>query len=474
MITRLSTFLSLRVRIFLFFVFLAVAGVVIVGGALFVGYRRAAGDDAGAGFVLAGILSGFGLIGLTVGIWLLFDENVAKPIERLAAGMRTRAHAGVQMAVDDKQARFLGDLGPAARAVAGQLSQSTLDAAEAVASETARLSDEKERLTALLSEIPMAIVLVNNAHQITLYDGQAAEVLGQIHVPRLNASIFDYFHEEEMRKAHAEMHEKDAGVALTARGRQGKLTFDVRMKPLYHGPGYMLLIDDAHAAIAPEAARPLVYDFDLAETASEHAIEDRGIRGLNFVVFDTETTGLVPHKDEIVQIGAVRVVNGRIVPGERLDQLVDPGRKIPAASTKVHGVTDEMAAGAPDITVAARRLHQFAQGAVIVAHNAPFDMAFLRRHEDRDGLTWDHPVLDTVLLSAVLFGASETHTLDALCARLEVTIPDSARHTALGDAQATAEVLCRMLPMLTSRGFMTFGDVIAQTRKHGRLLQDLN
>ncbi|MCB1328399.1 MAG: 3'-5' exonuclease, partial [Maritimibacter sp.] len=155
-------------------------------------------------------------------------------------------------------------------------------------------------------------------------------------------------------------------------------------------------------------------------------------------VFDTETTGLVPHKDDIVQIGAVRVVNGRIVPGESLDQLVNPGRKIPPASTKVHGVTDAMVADAPSMKIAGRLLHQFARGAVIVAHNAPFDMAFLRRHGERDGLAWEHPVLDTVLLSAVLFGASETHTLDALCARLDVTIPEAMRHTALGDAQATA------------------------------------
>ncbi len=78
---------------------------------------------------------------------------------------------------------------------------------------------------------------------------------------------------------------------------------------------------------------------------------------------------------------------------------------------------------------------------MIVAHNAPFDMAFLRRHAPRMGVTWDHPILDTVLVSAVVFGASETHTLDALCDRLGVTIPEALRHTALGDARATAEVL---------------------------------
>jgi DNA polymerase-3 subunit epsilon len=101
-------------------------------------------------------------------------------------------------------------------------------------------------------------------------------------------------------------------------------------------------------------------------------------------------------------------------------------------------------------------------------------MAFLRRYSGKMQVTWDHPILDTVLLSAVVFGASETHTLDALCDRLGITIPDHLRHTALGDARATAEVLVKLLPLLQARGLQTFGDVIAETRKHGRLLEDLN
>jgi DNA polymerase-3 subunit epsilon len=226
--------------------------------------------------------------------------------------------------------------------------------------------------------------------------------------------------------------------------------------------------------IAPEASRPLTYDFDLAEKRAERAIEDCALKDLDFVVFDTETTGLMPSKDEIVQIGAVRVVNGRIVPGETVDQLVNPGRAIPPASTKVHGVSDEMVADAPDAPTAVSQFHAFARGAVIVAHNAPFDMAFLQRHGKMSGLGWDHPVLDTVLLSAVLFGTNEKHTLDALCERLDITIPPELRHTALGDAQATAEALCKMLPILSSMGYETFGGVVQQTRKHGRLLKDLN
>ncbi|MEC8196696.1 MAG: 3'-5' exonuclease, partial [Pseudomonadota bacterium] len=71
-------------------------------------------------------------------------------------------------------------------------------------------------------------------------------------------------------------------------------------------------------------------------------------------------------------------------------------------------------------------------------------------------------------------GTTEKHTLDALCERLGVVIPEHLRHTALGDAQATAEVLCHMLPMLAARGHTTLGDVLEQARKHGRLLDDMN
>ena len=467
------TNLSLRLRILLFFCLLGLGGTALVMGALWAGHGRALSSTVTNGFTFAAILSGMGLIGMTAGIWLLFDENVAKPIERLAAEMRARAHAGVSTEMNTWAARYLGDLAPAADAVTRKLTDSTMSTAQAVAAETARLEAEKARLTALLTEIPVAMMLVNGSGQIVLYDGQAAEVLAQIHVPRLNAPVTDYFTPACVDDALKRLHKTGKEVSFTAQGVNGNLSFDARMKPM-DGGGYMLIIDDATARIAPEAARPLVFDFDLLNSRAADRIEDTPLSALTYAVFDTETTGLLPHKDEIVQLGAVRVVNGRIVPGEAMNELVDPGCPIPPASTKVHKVTDAMVAGKPDIGTVARRFHGFASGAVIVAHNAPFDMAFLRRHAKRAGVAWDHPILDTVLLSAVVFGASETHTLDALCDRLGVTIPEPLRHTALGDAQATAEVLVKLLPLLQARGLTTFGALIAETRKHGRLLEDLN
>ncbi|GHG79092.1 3'-5' exonuclease [Pseudodonghicola xiamenensis] len=466
--------MRLRLRIFLFFCLLALGGSAAIGLGLWAGYARAGVGQAVDSFVIAGLIAVLGLCALTVGIWLLFDENVARPIERLAAQLRGRAHAGVEADLDLHGVRYLGDLGPAAAAMAGQLSASTLATAGAVAAETARLEAEKARLASLLTEVPIATVLLNPGHQIVLYDGQAAGMLAQVAHPRLNASLFDYLDRGAIETAYTRLAKTGQEVTLVAPCTHGELSFRCRMKPLGDAPGYLLILDDSTAEIAPEAPRPLVYDFALLDQPHDLALEARRLEDLAYVVFDTETTGLLPHKDEIVQLGAVRVLRGRILPGEEIDQLVDPGRRIPPASTRVHGITDAMVAGAPGIDSVAASFNRFANGAVIVAHNAPFDMAFLRRQAKHSGLVWDHPILDTVLLSAVLFGTTESHTLDAICTRLGIAIPKDRRHTALGDARATAEVLCRMLPMLKAQGLETLGALLEETRRHGRLLEDLN
>lgn len=465
--------LSLRIRVFLFFCLIAAASISAVGAALWIGFSRAGNPELADAFVFVGALSLFSILGISAGIWLLFDENVAKPIERLAAGLRARAHGGVTSDLDQQAARYLGDLAPAASSLVGKLGEANLSTAEAITRETARLEAEKARLTTLLSEVPVATVMVGPDHRIVLYDAQAAAVLSQIAPTRLGAFLGDYLEADALAAAHGKMIRTGKDVNARISGSDGRQTYGLRLKPLGDAPGYVVIFDSAEADIPPEAARPLVYDFGLLNPLSRQ-IEDRCLSDLTFAVFDTETTGLLPHKDHVVQLGALRVLRGRIVDGEALNVLVDPGTPIPAASTKVHGITDTMVQGAPDIAEVSRSFHHFCRDAVIVAHNAPFDMAFLRREAKRLELTWDHPVLDTVLLSAVLFGASVPHTLDALCERLDVTIPTALRHTALGDARATAEVLCKMLPMLEARGFRSLAEVIEQTRAHGRLLEDLN
>jgi len=248
------------------------------------------------------------------------------------------------------------------------------------------------------------------------------------------------------------------------------------LAPVDDGSGLRIALRRARRAVAPPAPlrRSTVYDFALLDRARSAGIAQSALNDLAYVVFDTETTGLDPERDEIVQLAALRVVNGRIVDGEMLETLIDPQRPIPPGATAVHGITPQMVIGAPHIGEAGARFHRFAAGAVLVAHNAPFDMAFLRRHEADICRRFDNPILDTVLASAVLFGQGESHSLDALAARFGIIIPEAARHTALGDAEATAQALVRMLPMLRARGFGTFGELVSEMRKHGRLLKDLN
>jgi len=237
---------------------------------------------------------------------------------------------------------------------------------------------------------------------------------------------------------------------------------DLWSEPCSDGYRIVLPLASATPGLAPCDARPEFYDFNLP-AAPGGDLANTKLSDLSFVVFDTETTGLSPRGgDEIVQIAGLRIVNGRILHGETFDSLVNPGRSIPAASTRVHHITEEMVADAPDIAEAGRRFHDFCDGAVLVAHNAPFDLAFLRLKEDVIGRRFDNPVLCTVLMSAGLFDHSGQHTLDALCDRFGVHIPSEARHTAMGDAVATAEVFIRMLDLLEAKGVTTLGAAIAE------------
>ncbi|MBF0562854.1 MAG: PAS domain-containing protein, partial [Alphaproteobacteria bacterium] len=152
--------------------------------------------------------------------------------------------------------------------------------------------------------------------------------------------------------------------------------------------------------------RPEFYDMELlARVRDTGGQGSRKLRSLTYVVFDTETTGLRPAAgDQIVQIGAVRIVNGRILSGETFNRLVDPGCAIPQYSTRFHGITEETVRGKPPITAVLPQFKAFVSDAVLVGHNAAFDLKFLRLREQECGVAFDNPLLDTMLLSTYLDG----------------------------------------------------------------------
>ncbi|MEL6550279.1 MAG: 3'-5' exonuclease [Pseudomonadota bacterium] len=458
--------LGLRIRVFLLFALLAGGAAALAAGALAFGWSRAGPEAASDPFVTAFLLFAFLNTGLIVGIWLLFDENVAKPINKLSAKLRLRALSGESAEIGAGDAPYLGDLAPAAGALSENAQSSLEDTARRVARETEKLTSESERLTALLTEIPIATILLNPAREIVLYDGQAAEVLSAIGTPRLKAPIHDYFDPESLDEAIAALSDEVSEVPLELKAETTSLK--ARLKAL-GADGHLIFIDTPPEPTAAIEARPLVFDFDLMNTtAAPLAMQDRHLRDLCFVVVDLETTGLSVKDDAIIQMAAVRIVGGEIVPGEEFATYVDPGRPIPPASTRIHKISDRDVEGAPKIWEAGRRLHHFARDAVFVAHNAPFDLGLLKRHEAEIGACWDHPVLDTVLLSAVAFGTTEDHSLDGLCDRLAITIPPQDRHSALGDAKATAHAFVKLLQIIDARGLSDFARLQPEIDRQAR------
>ena len=218
-------------------------------------------------------------------------------------------------------------------------------------------------------------------------------------------------------------------------------------------------------------SRPEFYDFDLFQTnAQSRELDDRLLTELTYTVFDTETTGLNPSQgDEIIQMGATRIVNGKLLSQECFEQLIDPQRSIPAATIPIHGIEPHMVAGKPTIAQVLPSFHAFAQDTVLVAHNAAFDMRFLQLKEKSTGVVFDQPVLDTLLLSAVVHPKQESHRLEAIAERFNVTV--LGRHTAMGDAMVTAEVFLKLIPLLAEKGIRTLGQAraAAQTTYYARL-----
>jgi len=219
------------------------------------------------------------------------------------------------------------------------------------------------------------------------------------------------------------------------------------------------------AAAVRHDSRPEFYDFDLfGASESQHALDDRPLAALSYTVFETETTGLDPAGgDKIIQIGAVRIVNGRLLRAESFEQLVDPRRTIPAAGIPIHGIRPEMVVGQPTIDRVLPAFHDYARDTVLVAHNAAFDMRFLQLEEAATGVRFDQPVLDTLLLSAVVHPSQDSHGLEAIAERFGITVV--GRHTALGDALVTAEVWLKLVALLEAAGIRTLGQARTAAQK---------
>lgn len=175
----------------------------------------------------------------------------------------------------------------------------------------------------------------------------------------------------------------------------------------------------------------------------------------DIVVFDIETTGLNPSRDEITEIGAVKLRNGSVA--DRFHSMVNPGIPIPRKITELTGITDEMVRDCPAISEVLPKFLNFAGDNIMSAHNASFDMGFIREKAEGLGIMLNNTVLDTLGLSRLLFPELKSHRLNIVAKHLKVRLED--HHRADHDAQATAGILKKCIEILKSMGIKELREV---------------
>lgn len=225
-----------------------------------------------------------------------------------------------------------------------------------------------------------------------------------------------------------------AAVAITDHGNvQGfpdamKMSEKLGMKVIYGMEGY--LVDDAAKAIFGE--------------------DDTGFDD-EFVVFDIETTGLSAMTCKITEIGAVLVRNGEVL--KVFSTFVNPEGHIPEEITELTGITDDMVSDAPSQGDAVKAFIEFVGKRTVVAHNANFDMGFIRRAAENAGIHFDPPYLDTLSMSRFLNPELKNHKLDTLVDFYR--LGDFNHHRACDDAEVTAKIFCKMTEKLAGESIYT-------------------
>jgi len=434
---------SLRRGLFLAVV-AAAAGVLLVTGAALLGQPSfAGGPDLAAWALIAGIaLALFGLWSVVV----QFDghcdelERLRRSVIALDPTRPTRSGLSAGLAAEAG-----GEVAALARALEGFTERQ----AEA-------LARPQQRWSAILGAVDEGLLAFTETGLVSLVNPRAAEALGRERVA-IGTSVFAALERHGLTEALARARQAGGPLPASLRLTDGA-AIDVRLA-VPEGLGGAVLVIPA-GALAERGAVAHALDLHDRPPWAPPVTDDLPLADLPVTVLDTETTGLDVGRDRVVSIGAVRLHGARLFPHEAIDMLIDPGQPIPAASRAVHGIDDAMVAGAPAIGEGIARLAALAQGTVLAGHNIGFDRAILRRQAAEAATPFpDLPLLDTGHLASALEPRLSDLNLDTLADRYGVEA--RGRHTALGDALVTAEVLARQFALLADRGVTTFGAATA-------------
>ena len=180
----------------------------------------------------------------------------------------------------------------------------------------------------------------------------------------------------------------------------------------------------------------------------------------SYVVFDLETTGLSPNVHKIIEIGAVKVVNGKIV--DRFSRFVNPKVPLPFAIEELTKIRDDMLVNEPEIAQILPEFMEFCKGSVMVAHNAEFDMGFIRKNCEQLGLACPVTFVDTVAMARYLLPQLNRFKLDTVAKELHITLDN--HHRAVEDAECTAGIFVKFVQMLAERGILDLDALNEQGR----------
>lgn len=174
-----------------------------------------------------------------------------------------------------------------------------------------------------------------------------------------------------------------------------------------------------------------------------------------YIVLDIETTGLNPKKDKIIEVAAVKIINDEI--RDIFHSMIDPEIEIPQEITKLTGITNEMVQGSPKINDVMEQFYNFVENTCLVAHNASFDLSFLREALGKTGLIISNAIIDTLSLSRELLKDTKKHNLAALAAYFHIS--SDRHHRALDDTKATANIFIKLKEMLKKQGVKNLSDM---------------
>ena len=215
---------------------------------------------------------------------------------------------------------------------------------------------------------------------------------------------------------------------------------------------------DANHALSPDDDFKVIYGVEayLVDDLKDIITDSKG-QSLDetFVVFDLETTGFSPDKNKIIEIGAVKVVGGVIT--DRFSTFVNPEVPIPFRIEELTSIKDDMVIDAPKIEEILPEFMKFCDGAIMVAHNAEFDMSFIKKNCKDQGIEREFTIIDTVALARILLPNLNRFKLDTVAKALNVSLEN--HHRAVDDAACTAEIFVKFIEMLKERGMENLDDV---------------